>query len=466
MRTLVEIAAALRGGNESAESLYRGAENNHENFGQLLNAYKHWDGNQALERSKKADAALAAGDDKGPLLGMPIAIKDIYGVPGQPIFAGSANQLPAKWERAGPIVQEIEHQLGNIVGKTHTVEFALGGLGDNEHWGAPRNPWDDKKHRSPGGSSSGAAVSLWEGSALVAFGSDTMGSVRIPAAMNGLVGLKVTYERWSNEGIVPLLANVDTPGPLVRSVADAAFVFAALDPAHQHNPKEFLGQLDRVQISDLTIGIADKCLWQDCDPGIVESVQKSIAELEKAGATIIDAPSPEIAALLPVVMAGGIHYSEFVAFLEAELPAWKDRLGLSLQARMEKARALTAPEYIATNMWLNGLVESATDNFSNIDVMISPTVPITPPVLIDGVPEADAVGRSPVINARNTSPVNLLRQCAVTLPVGLDSEQMPVGLQVIAPGGREEKLLQAACAMENVLGTGDKRLGVPPVLRD
>src|SRR5580704_11006818 len=135
------------------------------------------------------------------------------------------------WEQDGPLVATLRRQLGVIMGKTHMVEFAFGGTGRNSHHGAPYNPWDAGAHRSVGGSSSGAGVSLLEGSALLAFGSDTAGSVRIPACMTGNAGLKVTIGRWSTDGVVPLSFTFDTPGLLARSVSDLAYGFASLDPA-------------------------------------------------------------------------------------------------------------------------------------------------------------------------------------------------------------------------------------------
>ena len=151
----------------------------------------------------------------GLLQGVPISIKDLYAAAGLPCFAGSSRRLPADpWEKDGPIVATICRQLGPIVGKTHMVEFAFGGTGRNSHHGAPYNPWDAAAHRSVGGSSSGAGVSLLEGSALLAFGSDTAGSVRIPASMTGNAGLKITIGRWSTEGVVPLSFTFDTPAPL------------------------------------------------------------------------------------------------------------------------------------------------------------------------------------------------------------------------------------------------------------
>jgi aspartyl-tRNA(Asn)/glutamyl-tRNA(Gln) amidotransferase subunit A len=181
----------------------------------------------------------------GPLQGIPISIKDLYAAEGLPCFAGSSRRLPADpWEKDGPIVATIRRQLGPIVGKTHMVEFAFGGTGLNSHHGAPYNPWDATTHRSPGGSSSGAGVSLLEGSAFLALGSDTADSVRIPACMTGTVGLKVTIGRWSAEGVVPLSHTFDTPGLLARSVSDAAYGFAALDPC-MGDPAAFIARSSR-----------------------------------------------------------------------------------------------------------------------------------------------------------------------------------------------------------------------------
>ena len=144
---------------------------------------------------------------------------------GLPTYAGTPQRLPPKWEQEGPIVGRIQQQLGVIVGKSHTVEFALGGLGTNRHYGSPYNPWDASHQRISGGSSSGAGVSLLERSALVALGSDTTGSVRMPASMTGTVGLMVSHGRWSTDGIVPVAPILDAPGLLTLTVADLLMAF-------------------------------------------------------------------------------------------------------------------------------------------------------------------------------------------------------------------------------------------------
>src|SRR5262249_9092189 len=199
-------------------------------------------------------------------------------------YAGSPKPLPPKFEIDGPLVANLRRQLASVMGKTHMVEFAFGPTGHNVHYGSPRNPWDASAHREPGGSSSGARVSPCEGSALLAFGTDTPASVRLPAAMTGNAGLKLTKGRWSTEGIVPLSFTLDTPGLLARSMADAAFGFAALDP----DLGDGFAFLRRVptDVGGIRIGIADSWFWDACENGIDQIVRSAIDSLARAGAVI------------------------------------------------------------------------------------------------------------------------------------------------------------------------------------
>src|SRR5215472_14307199 len=223
-RPLAEIASALRRKRGTVQELVEQAIARHDQFGERLHAYLQWTPQHARAAAAAADAAFAAGAVAGPLQGIPVSIKDLFAAEGFACFAGSSRRLPADpWERDGPLVATLRRQLGVIAGKTHMVEFAFGGTGLNSHHGAPYNPWDAATHRSPGGSSSGAGVSLLEGSAFLALGSDTAGSVRIPASMTGTVGLKVTIGRWPPEGVVPLSHTFDTPGLLARSVSDTTY---------------------------------------------------------------------------------------------------------------------------------------------------------------------------------------------------------------------------------------------------
>src|SRR5690348_15281749 len=283
-RPLIEIARELRDRRATARELVDAAIARHESVGERLHAYSFWAPEQARAVADAADAAFAAGVSTGPLQGLPVSIKDLFAASGYPCFAGSSRRLPADpWEQDGPLVATLRRQIGVIMGKTHMVEFAFGGTGYNAHWGAPYNPWDASAHRAPGGSSSGAGVSLLEGSALLAFGSDTAGSVRIPASMTGTVGLKVTLGRWSTEGVVPLSTTFDTPGLLARSVSDVAYGFAALDAAGI-DPVGFISRAGTHDLSGVRIGVGDPFLWRDCDPGIAETAHEAVNALSRAGA--------------------------------------------------------------------------------------------------------------------------------------------------------------------------------------
>src|SRR6516162_9028422 len=323
---LSDIARELRDRRASARELVEAAIARHERFGERLHAYSFWAPEQARTVADAADAAFAAGVSAGPLQGLPVSLKDLFAADGYPCFAGSSRRLPADpWEQDGPLVATLRRQLGVIMGKTHMVEFAFGGTGQNSHHGAPHNPWDAAAHRSVGGSSSGAGVSLLEGSASLAFGSDTAGSVRIPASMTGNAGLKVTIGRWSTAGVVPLSFTFDTPGLLARSVADVAFGFAALDAAGI-DPAGFLAQAGTCDLAEVRIGVGDPFLWRDCDPGIAETAEEAVRALAGAGAVTRNFTLPEVEAAYAVFLEGGLSAIELRSFLDRQLPEWMAQL--------------------------------------------------------------------------------------------------------------------------------------------
>src|SRR5262245_22897769 len=305
---MAEIALLLREGRLKARALAEEAITNHVRFGKDLMAYSQWAPEHARKCAEAADAAFAAGADAGSMQGIPTSVKDLFAVAGFPTFAGSPRRLPEKFETEGPVVAALRRQLATLMGKTHMVEFAFGGTGHNAHYGAPRNPWDATAHRSPGGSSSGAGVSLAEGSALLALGSDTAASVRLPAAMTGNAGLKFTKDRWSCDGVVPLSHTFDTPGILARSTADAAFGFAALDP-QLGDAFSFLRGVPG-SVDGLHIGVADTFFWDGCENGIDEVARGAIDRLARAGAVVVATPLPEAREAFAVFSDGGFSAIE------------------------------------------------------------------------------------------------------------------------------------------------------------
>jgi aspartyl-tRNA(Asn)/glutamyl-tRNA(Gln) amidotransferase subunit A len=459
--SIESLAAAMRNGDITAIELAEWSIGNREKRGEMLHAYKTWEPERFRAEAAAADGVLAAGIDLGPLQGIPVSVKDLYGVSGYPTFAGCSRELPEKWQTEGPVVRALRHQLATVSGKTHTVQFAFGALGTNAHWGTPRNPWDGENHRVPGGSSAGAGVSLWEGSALLALGSDTAGSVRMPASFTGTVGLKTSKGRWSTDGIVPLSTTLDTAGPLTRTVADAVLAFAVIDPETTEPATAFSRRLGTASPADFHIGVCD-WYFDDCDPGVAEGVKAALDELAAAGARISSVVCPENEDSVALFKRGGLAAPEFASFINNEMAAFRDDLDPNVAARFEVMEAVEAREYMARCSQRLDLARRMRDSMAGFDAIVGPTIAITPPIVGD-VADPKDYHRANMGAARNTSTVNMLDLCAITMPVALDAMGMPVGLHIICPLGADETALAIALAFEKVLGTARQRLGVPPL---
>jgi aspartyl-tRNA(Asn)/glutamyl-tRNA(Gln) amidotransferase subunit A len=460
-RAVADIAAAIRSGELTSADLAEWAIANHEARGENLNAYTTWDAARVRAEAALADGAFAAHIDLGPLQGIPVSVKDIFGVQGYPIHAGSPRELPPEWRREGPVVRALRHQLAVVSGKTNTVQFAFGALGTNPHWGAPWNPWDAGDHRAPGGSSAGAGVSLWEGSALLALGTDTAGSVRMPAAMTGTAGIKTTKHRWSTDGITPLSTSLDTPGVLSRSVDDGALAFSVIDPDASRDPEAFLVRTEDARMGDFRLGVCD-AYFEGCDPGIAEGVRDALAELEAAGARLIDVDVPGLDEIDEIFRSGGLSAHEFSSFITDVLPDFIEDIDPMVGGRFDKMAAMTAGHYLGRLRRVEALSAAAHAAIADVHAIVGPTVPITPPKLAD-VAEPSPYMKANLMAARNTTTANLLAMCAVTIPAALDAASMPVGLHIVCAGGADERAIAIARAAEKVLGTARDRLGVPPL---
>ncbi len=399
---------------------------------------------------------------RGPLHGIPTSIKDLFGLADMPIHAGSPRPLPERFTADGPVVAGLRRQGAVFMGKTHTSELGFGVCGANIHWGTPRNPWDPINVRPAGGSSSGAAISIVEGSALVALGSDTGGSAREPANMTGIVGLKVTHKRWSGAGLVPPGPNLHGPGLLARTVADAAFAFAAIDGSCSLN--WFEDEFSSRQPRALRVGVLDDFFWDECAPGIAEAVSRALREIAAAGATVVPVRLQQAGDLAAVSADWdwGISAVELLEFLQSELPDWLATLHPGARRQLELQSPLTAVEYLRRIRLLATLRRAAEAAFAEVDVLACPTSPISPPRL-EELSDPERYRQISRLAARNTSIVNLLDLCALTLPVGLDQAGLPVGLQLVGRNGADTELLRCAGAVEAILGTPRRRIGVPPL---
>lgn len=375
---------------------------------------------------------------EGPLAGVPISVKDLYGCPGFDTFAGSPRPLPPSYERPGPLMRRLIRQGANPIGKTHTVEFAFGGIGTNEHWGTPRNP--RRPGAVPGGSTSGAAASLLEGSAWLAMGSDTAGSARIPASFAGVAGFKPAPGFWSTEGIVPLSATLDTPGMLARTVDDLALGVGLLEGfAVPETLDVDVGQLRLRRLDGLD---AD-------EPDVQTGVEQALERLGAAGARVEHGRVPEVGAALRLFAKGTVTGAECYAYLRTHLGPWIDTLETKVKTRVEKGAAVPAHEYLRRRNRIERLRTQVQDRFRFGELWVGPTTAITAPTL-EAVADPEDYNRLNLRTLWNTSVANTLGLAALSLPVSVAGS--PVGLMLMAPAGSERWLLEAGRAIERILG--------------
>lgn len=457
-KSLEILYSEIRNGKLSAQAIMEQAIASYEQSEPNLNAYKTWAGNTALQVAKKVDGLLKIGYDTGPLMGIPVSIKDMYAVPNLPTYAGTKSALNTDWQKPGRLVQTLISQLALITGKTHTVEFALGGIGVNAHWGTPRNPWDTLHSRIPGGSSSGAGVSLCQGTALLALGTDTAGSVRIPASATGVVGLKTTAGRWPKDQIVPLSASLDTPGILTRTVEDLIYTFTSIEN-QLHGKQIKIPNLKNCQ--GIKIGVPENFFWEDCDKSISSTVETILNQLAQAGAHLIPIHVPLTEELFFDLKNGGLSVPEFSNFLSTQMPEKLEELDPVVKMRIQDGGAITANEYMSRQKLVEKASQQAAELFNHVDVWLHPTIPISPPKLVD-INALDDYRTANMLTLRNPSIANLMGLCALSMPVGLDHNKMPIGMQLTAAKNQESKLMAIAQAFENTLGTGLQLLGNCP----
>lgn len=456
--SLEETAVALREGGLKAVELIEHAQANYDRHEPNTNAFKTWNGLAAARQAQAVDLLIDSGVDLGALMGVPVSVKDLFGVPGMPVFAGSDSALPPAYSQAGPVVKSVTGQLGIITGKTHTVEFAFGGLGVNNHWGTPVNPWSTDGHRVPGGSSSGAGVSLLQGTALLALGTDTAGSVRVPAAFTGQVGLKTTIGRWSGQHIVPLSFSLDTPGLLAGSVEDVDYAFRAMEAAMSATP---MATRAEAELSAIRIGVPTNFFWEDTEASIAALVDEAITKLAGSARSVRRLELARCDEGFAVFRAGGLAAPELSQYMQAHFPEKIERLDPVVRMRVAGAEQVSSVEYLRRKAALAQYGREAEGVFSERDVLVTPTVAIPPPLLSE-LDKTEEYGRLNMLTLRNTVIANLFGWCALTLPVGKDKYGMPVGLQVMAPPHAESRLLAICLAFEACLGKPKEVLGHAP----
>lgn len=404
---------------------------------------------EAMAGAEAAARACASGHRIGPFHGVPFALKDIVDVEGRITTGGSKTML----DRVSPATAIIARRLlaagGILIGKTKTVEVAMGGWGTNTHMGTPQNPWDLETVRTPGGSSSGSGVSVATGMAGCAVGTDTGGSVRLPAGWCGIVGLKTTEGLLPTDGIMPLSHTLDTPGPMARSVADTVLMFEVMLGRHPLDTERdmnagngLFGRLNQ-GVNGLRLGVLNSTERAVVDNEILSLYDAACEELRSLGAELVTFTGPMDFADLTTATAtiiGSEGYFHHGALFEAEdLPIDPD-----VRPRILLGQSKSARDYIEALMQRRQDQADFLKSLRGIDALLTPTVP-TPAVALDEVDQSSTP-------AHFTRAGNYLGLCGLSVPMGLTSGRLPGGLQVLARGLDESMAVRVGAAYEGRRG--------------
>ena len=396
----------------------------------------------------------------GPLAGLAVSVKDLFDVAGQTTTAGSrvlADASPAAQDC--PAVARLKAAGGAVLGRTHMSEFAFSGVGTNPHFPVPANPADPATPRIPGGSSSGAAVSVATGAAFIGLGSDTGGSIRIPAALCGIVGFKNTARLTPLEGALPLSTTLDTVCAMTRSVRDAILaheILAARQVALSPRP-----------LASYRLAVVQTSMLEGLDATVARAFERSVKALRDAGAAVVEIPLAEIRNLGSLQATGGFTAAESYAWHRSLLERKGDGYDPRVRFRIERGAAMKAYEYLELIRARREWIASVQSALRDVDAVLSPTVPIVAPPIAQlapaqGLDRAQDAARDEEffrVNALllcNTSVVNMLDGCAISLPCHQAGE-LPVGLMIWHGPMHDDTVLNIALRSQEVLAATSGR---------
>ncbi len=401
----------------------------------------------ARAAAQAADRAQATGQPMGALAGLPVSVKDLYDIAGRTTMAGSVLRAgaPAAFADA-PAVARLRAAGAAVTGLTNMSEFAFSGVGINPHHGTPRNPADGAVARVPGGSSSGAAVSVVLGQAVAGLGSDTGGSIRVPAALCGLVGFKNTQARTPTAGAFPLSFTLDTVCSMSRCVDDCLIVDGVLAGA----PLAVTAR----SVRGLRLALPQTLLLDALEPAVATAFERALTRLSAAGAQIVALPLAELNEITQINAPGGFSAVEAYATHREAMRTQRDRFDPRVALRIALGEGVSAADYINMVQRRRDWMNRVNARLAGFDALICPTTPITAPVIADLVasgPESDAAFfKANGLLLRNTFPINFLDGCAFSLPCH-EAGSLPVGLMLSAPAGHDAALAGVALAVESLL---------------
>ncbi|QPC90796.1 amidase [Mesorhizobium sp. INR15] len=390
-----------------------------------------------------SDARHKAGVTLGPLDGVIVSIKDLFDVADEATTAGSLMRKTATPALVDATIVSRLRQAGAVIlGKTNMTEFAFTAIGDNMHYGTPGNAIDAS--RIPGGSSSGAGVSVGEGTSEISIGSDTGGSVRIPASLNGVVGFKPTARRVPLAGAFPLSATLDSIGPLARTVAQCAQADAVM-------AGEAPAALAPIALSGLRIGIPRGVLFGDTETEVMAAFDRCLGKIGQTGADITDISVDDLLAEMRAAtkrgsiaaMEGGEVHADWLA-TGAPVP-----VDPHVSGPLSRAEAIPAPVYIRAMRRRAALCLAMDERLASVDVLALPTTPVTAPTIVSMAEDAELRDRTEGLLLRNTQVANQFDLCAISLP--MPYMILPAGLMLVARHGHDRRLLRIAASVETLL---------------
>ncbi len=438
--TITQAQTALRSGQLTAAELVEANLTRAERTESYLHAYVTILGDAARQQAERQDDAARGGIFAGPLHGIPLGIKDIFDVAGLPTKCNSKSRSSVKAAMEDSTSVEMLRRAGGIViGKTVTQEFAAGVVSH-----PARNPWDPS--RIPGGSSGGSAAAVSVGSATAAMGSDTGGSIRIPASVCGTVGLKPTFGVLSTKGVYPLSWSLDTVGPLTKTCEDAFIMYCALAGVERD------ASLTALSLPEIRVGVSHQHFFEQLQPGVYEAVRQAIGMIAAGGAKVIDAPWNEARAARAASFI--INRVETEVIHREGVRQNPNGYGASLLERVKATSLLPASGYVRA-LQARAVAKASIEQVfveHELDVLISPSTPATALPADDLFANYPGASREPVGLAytRMSMPFNISGQPALSIPCGFDSNGLPVGLQIAGRPYDEERLCRIGMAIESL----------------
>jgi aspartyl-tRNA(Asn)/glutamyl-tRNA(Gln) amidotransferase subunit A len=400
---------------------------------------------EAIATAQFHDILLEKGLQIGPLSGVTVSIKDLFDIAGQVTASGSnilRDNSPAT--KDSEVVSRIRRAGGIVVGRTNMTEFAYSGLGLNPHFGTPLNPYDRSNGRIPGGSTSGGAISVTDQMAVVAIGSDTGGSCRIPAALCGIVGFKPTASRYSMVGVLPLSRTLDSVGILAPTVQCCQIIDSVLFNGSNENNFE-------VPISRMNIGVPNNIVLEGMDRDVKKNYLRTIEILEKSGANLRTINSKVFERVVELQGQPKIVSAEANSEYENILALKSEGVDPRVSTRIAKGKEISSAIYIQTLLERKFLIQAWRKEFSNDNAWVMPTVPVIAPLLNDLSSDEEYFKYNSLM-LRNPGLINFLDGCALSIPNHF-AEEPPTGIMLASPGNTDESLLRYGVAVEKILST-------------